>query len=135
MLVCGLGGSAITWALADWTPDAGLVGQTFSIIARLGDCLHDGHPALVLPAGPCRLSISTHRQSPNPKPAKYPHEGRKYIWAAVLVSGMPLCSVVRGAGESSRRQSGAIQEGASLFRANCSPCHGLNAQGGGGDRI
>jgi putative heme-binding domain-containing protein len=24
-----------------------------------------------------------------------------------------------------------IQEGASLFRANCSPCHGLNAQGGG----
>jgi putative heme-binding domain-containing protein len=25
----------------------------------------------------------------------------------------------------------AIQEGASLFRANCSPCHGLNAQGGG----
>jgi cytochrome c oxidase cbb3-type subunit 3 len=25
----------------------------------------------------------------------------------------------------------AIHEGASLFRANCSPCHGLNAQGGG----
>jgi cytochrome c oxidase cbb3-type subunit III len=25
----------------------------------------------------------------------------------------------------------AIQEGASLFRANCSPCHGLNASGGG----
>jgi putative heme-binding domain-containing protein len=24
----------------------------------------------------------------------------------------------------------AIQEGASLFRANCSPCHGLNARGG-----
>jgi putative heme-binding domain-containing protein len=24
-----------------------------------------------------------------------------------------------------------IAEGASLFRANCSPCHGLNAQGGG----
>jgi putative heme-binding domain-containing protein len=24
-----------------------------------------------------------------------------------------------------------IQEGASLFRANCSPCHGRNAQGGG----
>jgi putative heme-binding domain-containing protein len=24
-----------------------------------------------------------------------------------------------------------IKEGASLFRANCSPCHGLNAQGGG----
>ena len=25
----------------------------------------------------------------------------------------------------------AIQEGASLFRGNCSPCHGLNATGGG----
>jgi cytochrome c oxidase cbb3-type subunit 3 len=25
----------------------------------------------------------------------------------------------------------AIREGASLFRANCSPCHGLNAKGGG----
>jgi len=25
----------------------------------------------------------------------------------------------------------AIREGASLFRANCSPCHGLNARGGG----
>jgi putative heme-binding domain-containing protein len=25
----------------------------------------------------------------------------------------------------------AIKEGASLFRANCSPCHGLNAHGGG----
>ncbi|MGC2170119.1 MAG: c-type cytochrome [Candidatus Sulfotelmatobacter sp.] len=27
--------------------------------------------------------------------------------------------------------SAAIKEGASLFRANCSPCHGLNATGGG----
>ena len=25
----------------------------------------------------------------------------------------------------------AIQEGSSLFRANCSPCHGFNARGGG----
>lgn len=36
VVVCGLGGSAITWALADWTPTADLVGQTFSIVARLG---------------------------------------------------------------------------------------------------
>jgi hypothetical protein len=36
VLVCGLGGSAITWALADWTPLAGLAGQTLSIVARLG---------------------------------------------------------------------------------------------------
>ena len=36
VLVCGLAAPALTWALADWTPDAGLLGQTFSIIARLG---------------------------------------------------------------------------------------------------
>lgn len=29
------------------------------------------------------------------------------------------------------RDPAAIQEGASLFRGNCSPCHGLNASGGG----
>jgi cytochrome c oxidase cbb3-type subunit 3 len=28
-------------------------------------------------------------------------------------------------------EAAAIREGASLFRANCSPCHGLNARGGG----
>jgi putative heme-binding domain-containing protein len=31
----------------------------------------------------------------------------------------------------SNLDSSAIKEGASLFRANCSPCHGLNAHGGG----
>jgi hypothetical protein len=36
MLVCGLGASWLTWALADWTPDAGLAGQTLSVVARLG---------------------------------------------------------------------------------------------------
>jgi hypothetical protein len=36
VLVCGLGGSAITWALADWVPVAGLAGQTLSVAARLG---------------------------------------------------------------------------------------------------
>ena len=36
VLICGFGGSAITWALADWTPDAGLVGQTVSVLGRLG---------------------------------------------------------------------------------------------------
>jgi hypothetical protein len=35
-LVFGLGGSALTWALAGWTPVAGLVGQTLSVILRLG---------------------------------------------------------------------------------------------------
>jgi hypothetical protein len=36
VLVCGLGGSAITWALAEWTPAAGLAGQTLSAVVRLG---------------------------------------------------------------------------------------------------
>jgi hypothetical protein len=36
VLVCGLGGSALTWALADWTHPASLAMQTFSILARLG---------------------------------------------------------------------------------------------------
>jgi hypothetical protein len=36
VLVFGLGGSALTWALADWTPAAGLAGQTLSVVARLG---------------------------------------------------------------------------------------------------
>ena len=36
VLVCGFGAEVQTWALADWTPSAGLVGQTFSLIARLG---------------------------------------------------------------------------------------------------
>jgi hypothetical protein len=36
VLACGLGASAQTWALADWTPKAGLIGQTLSIVARLG---------------------------------------------------------------------------------------------------
>ena len=39
-----------------------------------------------------------------------------------------VTSSVRGQVSSDRA---AIQEGSSLFRANCSPCHGLNARGGG----
>jgi cytochrome c oxidase cbb3-type subunit 3 len=33
--------------------------------------------------------------------------------------------------QTSVANAAAVKEGASLFRANCSPCHGLNAQGGG----
>jgi hypothetical protein len=36
VLVLGFGGTALTWALAEWTPAAGLAGQTFSVAARLG---------------------------------------------------------------------------------------------------
>ena len=37
--------------------------------------------------------------------------------------------------QASQGESAQIEEGASLFRANCSPCHGLGAGGGGGGRI
>jgi hypothetical protein len=36
VLVCGLGAPALTWAIAEWTPEAGLVEQTISVILRLG---------------------------------------------------------------------------------------------------
>jgi hypothetical protein len=36
VLICGFGASALTWALAGWTPDAGLIGQTASMVTRLG---------------------------------------------------------------------------------------------------
>src|ERR1700677_7255 len=53
-----------------------------------------------------------------------------YIWGAVLIIGA-FVSVVEGQENPVAGNPAAIQEGASLFRANCSPCHGLNAQGGG----
>jgi hypothetical protein len=36
VFVFGFAASALTWALADWSPASGLAGQTFSIVARLG---------------------------------------------------------------------------------------------------
>lgn len=42
-----------------------------------------------------------------------------------------LCGTQEPAKPTSNLDSTAIKEGASLFRANCSPCHGLNARGGG----
>jgi hypothetical protein len=36
VLVAVVGATWVTWTLADWAPPAGLAGQTFSIIARLG---------------------------------------------------------------------------------------------------
>ena len=36
VLVSGVGAAALTWALAEWTPAADLMGQTLSIVARLG---------------------------------------------------------------------------------------------------
>ncbi len=55
--------------------------------------------------------------------------------AAGLLLGLGI--TIRAAGEGGAvtnplaGKPAAIHEGASLFRANCSPCHGLNAKGGG----
>jgi putative heme-binding domain-containing protein len=43
-----------------------------------------------------------------------------------------LCSsLLHAADKTTAEKSAAAKEGASVFRANCSPCHGLNARGGG----
>jgi cytochrome c oxidase cbb3-type subunit III len=54
----------------------------------------------------------------------------KYI-AVVALIGAALVLVVNGQENPVAGNPAAVREGASLFRANCSPCHGLSAQGGG----
>ena len=54
----------------------------------------------------------------------------RYIVLVALIS-VALVMVVNGQENPVAGNPAAIREGASLFRANCSPCHGLNAQGGG----
>jgi len=49
---------------------------------------------------------------------------------AVLVQ-RPIWGSTTEPQNSGKDKASAIKEGASLFRANCSPCHGLNARGGG----
>ena len=58
------------------------------------------------------------------------------ISAAVLAGtlmGSPLADATENpiSNDSAKSKAVAIREGASLFRANCSPCHGLGAAGGG----
>lgn len=52
-------------------------------------------------------------------------------WLPVVVTLLLCCSWAKAAERSAAQKAAAIKEGASLFRANCSPCHGLNARGGG----
>lgn len=53
----------------------------------------------------------------------------------IRIALLVACCVAANAQEARKTTSNldfsAINEGASLFRANCSPCHGLNARGGG----
>jgi len=61
------------------------------------------------------------------------HTAGRIIWVGfcfvgLIVSGRAQEKEVKNPLTGDRA---AIAEGASLFRANCSPCHGLNAHGGG----
>ena len=57
------------------------------------------------------------------------------LWVVVILSLASSAKPCQAEGVPVRKPRAAnateIREGASLFRANCSPCHGLNAQGGG----
>ena len=48
-----------------------------------------------------------------------------------VITSLLCSSVVNAADKTAADKSAAVKEGASVFRANCSPCHGLNARGGG----
>lgn len=56
---------------------------------------------------------------------------------ATVLAGLLVLSTLATAAEkpksndSAKATAAAIKEGSSLFRANCSPCHGLSARGGG----
>jgi putative heme-binding domain-containing protein len=61
-------------------------------------------------------------------------------WAAAVVVGIAvglMCAATVGAAQEKAitnpvaGDAAAVKEGASLFRGNCSPCHGVNARGGG----
>jgi cytochrome c oxidase cbb3-type subunit 3 len=53
------------------------------------------------------------------------------ILLAEIVLALPVQEPKKSIFNPLAGDSVAIKEGASLFRANCSPCHGLNARGGG----
>jgi mono/diheme cytochrome c family protein len=56
------------------------------------------------------------------------------LFSTALLSGVPVQPTVVSAAEpqnSAEDKPAKVKEGASLFRANCSPCHGLSARGGG----
>lgn len=56
----------------------------------------------------------------------------RLLRVTALVSTLVLHGTVAIAAEKHPQSDGAaVTEGSSLFRANCSPCHGLNARGGG----
>jgi len=64
------------------------------------------------------------------------YAGVAALLSAALVGGLLMQATFATAtgkftSDSAEADAAAIREGASLFRANCSPCHGLGARGGG----
>jgi putative heme-binding domain-containing protein len=61
--------------------------------------------------------------------------GAVWLLSTVLVSGVLVPVALAEDGKTTtnpaKGKAAAVKEGASLFRANCSPCHGLSARGGG----
>jgi len=53
------------------------------------------------------------------------------LLAGLLIQATLATATGKPTSNSAKGKAAAIKEGASLFRANCSPCHGLSARGGG----
>jgi cytochrome c oxidase cbb3-type subunit III len=57
--------------------------------------------------------------------------GTRFVLAVALSVAMALQAQEKPVTNPLAGDPAAIREGGSLFRANCSPCHGMNATGGG----
>ncbi len=129
VLVCGLGWLGDHLGSRRLDTGCGPGGANVQRHCPARACLHGGHPAVVLPAGACRL-LSRNLADAKVRAGKHRMKAGKYIWVVALISAA-FVLVVDGQENPVAGNPAAIREGASLFRANCSPCHGLNAQGGG----
>jgi cytochrome c oxidase cbb3-type subunit 3 len=56
---------------------------------------------------------------------------RATLMAGLFLQATDMAAAEKPASPSSAGRTAAIKEGGSLFRANCAPCHGLAARGGG----
>jgi len=53
------------------------------------------------------------------------------LFAGPFIQANVATAAEKSSSKSAEANATAVREGASLFRANCSPCHGLGARGGG----
>lgn len=55
-----------------------------------------------------------------------------FVLLALLLPAPPLSGDQKGtSADENKARAAAVREGTSLFRGNCSPCHGLDGRGGG----